>query len=110
MLEIAADAQGQGTGKLVCLEGGDVKHESEDAVSEQGENDGRCKATLGSEVAKASHFAGAVCVYERLCGGERGHAKEQFEGGKLKAAGQETVGCDSLKRLSVKMRGHQGVI
>ena len=104
MLEVAADAQCQGTGKLVCLEGSDVEHEGEDAVSEQGENDRRGEATLSGELAETGDFSGAVCVDERLYGGERGHAQKEFEGRKLEAAGQQTVGCDGLVRLSVKIQ------
>lgn len=75
MLEITADAQGQGTGKLVCLERCDVEHECEDTVSEQSKDNVRGKATFGGELGKASDLSSAVRVHEGLCGGKRRHAK-----------------------------------
>lgn len=96
MLEVSADAQGQSTSQLVGLERGDIEHECQNAVAEQGEDNSRGEVAFCGEVGEACDFSGAVCVDEGLCGGKGGHAQEQFEGGELQAASQEAVGCDSL--------------
>lgn len=99
LLQVAADGHGEGTSKLVGVEGGDVEKEGEETVSAKSENGGDEGHLLRAHVSdEAGDFTSDGGARKGLHGGKRRHAHEELDGGQGQRASHESVGDNGLKR------------